>query len=244
MFEHAAEGAVQAEQVGRRDALAVGRVRHHERFLGGLDEISNVALLHANDIAHASTLGIVAGYLNGAQVKVVAINMVGKFALLAVIVVNAFEEFGIKVFPFFKTEVLAEHARIDIARYECGLDEDSARTAEGVNEIGVALPTREFDKARSQHLVDRCFALSRAIATQVKAFARRVKGEGALVFGNVDIELDIGLADADIGALARCFAEIINDGVLHLVGYEFRVAELGGINHGVNGEGRVEVEIL
>ena len=58
------------------------------------------------------------------------------------------------------------------------------------------------------------------------------------------VESEVGVGDADVRSCAGFFAELVNDGVFHLVSHEFRVLELLGEHYGVNGKRFVEVEIL
>ena len=47
----------------------------------------------------------------------------------------------------------------------------------------------------------------------------------------MNVQADVRVADTDVGALAGTLAKLVDDGVLHLVGHELRVAELFGEYH-------------
>ena len=47
-----------------------------------------------------------------------------------------------------------------------------------------------------------------------------------MILGNMDVQTDIGIGHRDIGALARFLAELVHDGIFHLVRNELGVSEL------------------
>ena len=243
MLQALAQGAIHGVEVGRRQALAIGRVGNHDGRRGGLGELAYVLLLQNDTIGHAGAFGVSRGSLDGRQVQVVAIYLVVEGALLRVVVVDAVEQIAVEVLPPLKAEALAKHARIDVSGHESGLDEDGARAAEGVDEVFLEVPPRELHESGRQHLVDGRLDGGHAVAAQVEAVARGVERERAAGFGHVYVETDVGVGDADVGALALRLAEIVDDGVLHLIGHELGVAELLRVDHGVDGERGFQVEI-
>ena len=58
------------------------------------------------------------------------------------------------------------------------------------------------------------------------------------------IETDVRIAHRDIRAGACLLTELIDNSVLHLIGYETRVAELLRIDHRVNREGFTFLDVL
>ena len=78
----------------------------------------------------------------------------------------------------------------------------------------------------------------------MQALATGVERKGALVLSHMDVETYIGIGNTDIGALSRLLAELIYNGVLHLVGNKLRVAEFVGEHHGIHCECLVVVEIF
>ena len=83
----------------------------------------------------------------------------------------------------------------------------------------------------------------------MEALATGVQTECALTLsgsnvGNMDVQAYIGIGNTDIRTLARLLAELVYDGILHLVSHELRVAELVGEDHRVHGKGFVQIQIL
>ena len=127
---------------------------------------------------------------------------------------------------------------------ECSLNKQRSRAAHGVDEVRVAFPSTHQNHAGSQHFIQRSFNGFLAVATTVKALTRRVEAERGIVFGDVDMQSQVGIGNRYIRTCARLLAELVNDGILHLVGYEFRVTELLGENHGVHSKCFLVVQIL
>ena len=78
----------------------------------------------------------------------------------------------------------------------------------------------------------------------MEALAGRVEAERGLIVGNMDMQAKVGVGDGHVGAHAGLLAELVGNGVLHLIGHEFGMAELLGEHHGVNGKGFLVVQIL
>ena len=60
----------------------------------------------------------------------------------------------------------------------------------------------------------------------------------------MNIELKIGVGNADVGALALFFAEIIDDGVFCLVGDKFRMPKLLRINDSIYRKSSLQIKIF
>ena len=248
LLELLAEGFVEHGDVLGVEAFAIGRIREHQAArcltallrcaIGGSGElkVADVALLHADNVLYAGGTDICQGGAHGIVVEVEAIDMMVKLALFRVVLEDFAEELRLKVLPVLKAELLAEHARIDVAGDEGGLYEEGAAAAEGIDDVAVALPAAHLDDGRCQHLVDGSFYARLAIATQVEALAAGVEREGADVFGNMNVEANLRIADTDVGAFALALHEVVHDGILHLVGDEARVAEGGAIYRRIDGE--------
>ena len=78
----------------------------------------------------------------------------------------------------------------------------------------------------------------------MQALAAGVEAQGAVVFGDVHIESDVRVGHADIGSFARFLPELVDDGILHLIGHELGVFELLGEDHGVDSKGLVKTQVL
>ena len=92
MLEPLADGAVQAQEVVGSDALAIGRVGHHDGTLGRLHEVGHIAVLNGDVLGEARCTHIVGGDIHRLPVDVVAVDMVGKLALGRVVVVYLVEK--------------------------------------------------------------------------------------------------------------------------------------------------------
>ena len=163
--------------------------------------------------------------------------MVVELALLGVVVVDAREELLVEVGPFLEGEAFAEDARRDVARDECGLYGDCSRSAHGVDEVGVTLPSRHENHASCEDLVEGSLDTLLSVAAAVQGVAAGVEGQCGIVAGDMDMQADVRIGEGDVGSLSRALAELVHDGVLDLIGDEVGVAELVTVDDGVHGEG-------
>ena len=60
----------------------------------------------------------------------------------------------------------------------------------------------------------------------------------------MDVQAHVRIAHADVRTVARFLAELVDDGVLHLICHEFRVAELLGEYDGIDGKGLVQRQVF
>ena len=60
----------------------------------------------------------------------------------------------------------------------------------------------------------------------------------------MDVQPHIRVRDADIRTLARLLAELVDNGILHLIGNKLGVTELLGKDYRVNGKGLVKGDVL
>ena len=60
----------------------------------------------------------------------------------------------------------------------------------------------------------------------------------------MNIELKIGVGNADIGAFALFFAEIVDDGVFCLVGDKFRMPKLLRINDSIYRKSSLQIKVF
>ena len=249
MLQALANHLVCSQQVGRRNALTVGRVGYHDALLLGLGEHLEVLLRDGNIASQTSSLYIQARRVHGLDVDVVTIDVVLEFALLRVVVVNLVKQVGVEVGPLLEGKLLAEQAWSHVAGYQRSLDEQRTASAHGVNEIRLARPARHQNHTCGQHLVQRGLDALLTIAATMQRLAARVERQRAFTLsgghvGNVDVQTHVGIGYTDVRTVARLFAELVDNGVLHLVGYEFRVAEFFREYHRVDGKGLVQCQIL
>ncbi len=244
VLEPLAQGLVQAQQVGGGDALAIGRVGHHDALLLGLREVLDVPLLQGDILREPGRAHILGGQGYDVVVDVIAIDVVLKGLLGRVIIVDAVEEFPVKVGPLLEGILAAIHSGRNAAGYHGRLDEDGAAAAHGVHQVTLAPPSRLQDDAGGQHLVDGGLHGGLAPPALVQALARRVQREGAVVLCHMDVQLHVGVGDTYVGTLASLLAELVHDGVLHLVSHKLAVPELVAVYHAVHRKGGVIGQIL
>ena len=75
----------------------------------------------------------------------------------------------------------------------------------------------------------------------MQTFAAGVQTQRAVVFGYVNVQAQVGVADGDVGPDACFLAELVDDGIFHLVADELGVAELLREHHGVDRKGAVVI---
>ena len=262
------DSLVQAQQVGRRDALAIRRIRDDEEVRASLVacrrrgdapglvgssihdrggqrklRLTEVGLLDGDVLSQARSLHVASRDAHSLRVVVATIDVMGELALAGVVVVDALEEFAVEVGPLLEGIALTEHARSDAASDQRCLDTQRAAAAEGVQQVALAVPTRHHDDGSGQDLVERsCYRLL-PVATAVQTLAAAVQGQRSVVVRDVDVELDVGVRHAHVGAPPCALAQLIDNGVLHLVRHKLRVAELGREDHAVHGERTVDVQV-
>ena len=244
MFQPFAYHRVEAQQVVRGYALAIRRIGDDDRFPGGLLELLEGLLLQHHVLADAGGLYVAHGYLVCFRIVVVAVNLMSELTLLTVVVVEGVEQFLVEVHPLLESEFLAEYTRSDVAGDESRLDGYGARTAHGVYQVTFASPAGHQYHSCGQHFVERSFYSFLTVAPSVERFAAGIERKCATGFGDVDVEQHVGLVDAYAGTLARLLAEVVHDGILHLVGHELGMAELLAEDGGFYGKGFVRVQIL
>ena len=244
MLESFAYHLVQPQKVGSGDALAVWGIGDDDALFLGLGKVLEVLQGDCHLLAQTSSLHVACGYLHRLSVVVVAVDMVLKLLLPAVVLVYALKELAIEVGPLLKRIFLAEHTGSYATRYQRRLHGKRAATAHGVDEVALATPARLQDDAGSQHLVQGRLHGLLAIAAAVQALARAVQGQGAVVLCHMYVQLDVGVYDTDVGTVSCLFAELVHDGILHLVCHKLGVLELRAEHHTVHGKGGVVGQIL
>ena len=243
MLQPFANHLIRAQQVGCGDTLAIGRIGHHDALLLRLGEVLEVALRHGDVAGQSGSLDVQKCRIDRLDVDIVAINVVVELALLGVVIIDFVEQFGVEVGPFLESILLAEQARCHVVSDECRLDKQRAGAAHGVDEVTLALPAGHKDDAGCQHLVDGRFDGLLPVAAPVQGLAAGVKAQRTLVVGNMDVQPDVGVGDTDVRPLSRLLAELVNNGILHLVGHELRMPELVREDDRVDGKGLVDRQI-
>ena len=235
MFEPVAYRFVEPQQVARREPFAIGRVGDEDTFGRGCRFIPLEGHDFEVDVfGHAGTLDVLGGNVDGPGRDVAAVYAVGKFAFVAVVVVESLEKFLVEVLPPFEGKALAEDAGIGVGGDEGGFDEKGTRAAHGVDEVFLAVPAGFEYHAGRQHLVDGRLGLSHTVAPLVERLARTVEREGAAHLRNVQVEHHFGSVKAHRGSFAALFHEVVGYGVFGTVGDKLGVLETVGVGDRVD----------
>ena len=67
----------------------------------------------------------------------------GKLALLTLVIVDVVKQVGIKIRPFLEGKLLAEESRGHVLGYQGCFDQQGSAATHRVDEVGIALPSRE-----------------------------------------------------------------------------------------------------
>ena len=244
MLESFAYHLVQSQQVGCRDTFSVWWVSDDDTLLLRLGKVLEILQGNGHLLAKTSSLHVASGYLHRLAVVVVSIDMVLKLPLSAIVLVYALKEFAIEVGPFLKGILLAEHSGGNATCYERCLHGKSAATAHWVNKVALTSPACLQDYTCCKNFVQRSLHCLLAVAAAVQTFARTVQCQGAVVFCHMDVQLDIGVHYADIGAVACFFTELVHDGILNLVCHKLGMLEFVAEHHAVHGKGCVIAQVL
>ena len=168
-LEFHAECAVDLREVFGTETLTIGRIGDDGGFFAtfGEHEIADISLLKCNEFVNTGCFCVGLCSFDGAQIEIESVDLVIEFSLVAVVIEDIAEEFGIEIFPVFKGKLTAENAGIDVARHKCGFNKNGSRTAEWIDEIAIEVPTAHFDNGCCQHFVDGCFHRGFAITTKM-----------------------------------------------------------------------------
>ena len=126
VLEDKAHVAVELVNVLDVEPLAIGRVADERAARGHQLDVPDVAALELDVFVHSSALDVGAGDGNRLALDVTAINLVGKFPLGAVVVVNRVEEFLVIVGPLLEGVVVTVHAGSGVGGDKRRLDEEGA----------------------------------------------------------------------------------------------------------------------
>ena len=231
MFQAFTNHLISTQKVGRGDTLTIRGIGNHDALIAWLGEVLEVLLSDGDVVGQTCGLHVEEGRIDGFDVNVVTVYMVLELTLLALVVIDFIEQVCIEVRPFLKGIFFAEQTRGHVLGDEGCLDENGTGAAHGIDEIGVALPTREQDHACSEHLIERCLDTLLTITASVQRLTAGVKAQGALVFGDVHVQTEIGVRHRDVRPFARLLTELVDNGILHLIGDKLRVSELLGEYH-------------
>ena len=244
MLQAFANHLVQAQQVGRRDALAIRRIHNHDALLLRSLEILEVLLCYGNVLAQSGCLYIGRCNLHGMAVDVISIDVVLEFMLVAVILINAVKEFAVKVGPLLKGIFLTEHTGADASGNQSRLNGKGSASAHRVNQVTLATPSGLQDDSRSQHLVERCLHSLLTVSTAVQALTAAVQTQSTVILCHMNVQFYVGVYYSYVGTVASFLAELVHNGILYLICHKLTVAELVAEHHTVHGECGLVCQIL
>ena len=244
VLELVTQVAVQLLDVLHVQTLAVGRVADQGATGWHLVDVVDVTALEFDILVQTGILHIGTGDGDGLALDVTAVDLVSELALGTVIVVNLVKQLGVVVGPLLESKTVAVHTGSDVGSDERCLDQERARTAHGVNQVGFTLPTAQQDDAGGQHLVDGCIGLRHTPASLEQRLSTAVQRQGHIAARDVHIKTDFGIVEANAGALAVLLVEKVGNRVLDTIGDKSGVVEVLTIDGGINGKRRLHCHQL
>ena len=236
VLEFETQVTVELVDVLHVQALAIGRVGDERAAFGHEFYLVDVAALQFDVFVQACVFDVGAGDGNGLALDVAAVNLVGEFPFGTVVVIDFIEQFLVIVGPLLEGVVVAIYAGGDVGADEGCLDQERARAAHGVNQVGLAVPTAQQDDAGRQHLVDRGLGLRYAPTALEQRFTAAVERHGHFAARDVDVKTDLRIGQADAGTLAVFIIEEVGNGILDTIGDETRVVKVLAVDSGVDGK--------
>ena len=126
--------------------------------------------------------------------------------------------------------VATQQTRGDIQRHQQALDEQGTRAAHRIAQHGVrhlvARPVRAGEQGGGQGLLERCLSLFGAVIAAVQAGAGQVDAQAQAIFLDDGMNQQVRVLAIDIRTRQAVLAELVDDGVLDLLGNELCVDQL------------------
>ena len=235
---------VEPQEVVGRDTFAIRRIGYDDALFLWLLKLLERLELQYDVLAQSGCLHVVSSNFVRLRIVVVSINLMVEFTFLRFVVIDRVEKVLIEVHPLFECKFLAEYTRSNVAGNKCRFDRNSTRTTHRVDKVAFALPASHENHTGSQYFVQWSFYRFLTIATAVERFTRTVERQSTTVFSNVDVQQYIRIVDAYRWAFACLVAEVVHDGILHLVCHELGVAEFIGEYHSIDGKALGVVQVL
>ena len=141
VFESFADLCVQVEQIVLHESFSVWRIGYDEAWFGLCVPVGYAAPVEGDVFAQSGGFHVGFGYFERSWRDVASDDFVCKFALFAVVVVDGVEKCCVEIRPLFESKRCAIDAWRNVQCYQCGFDEQRARTAHRVNKIGLSVPT-------------------------------------------------------------------------------------------------------
>ena len=147
VLEFEAQVAIELLNVFDIQPLSVRRVTDESASLGNQLDVVEVAAFQFNVFVESGALDVGACDGDGLALDVAAVNLVSELTLGAVIVVNLVKQVGVVVGPLLESVMVAIDTRRDVGGDESRFDEERARAAHGINQVGLAVPPAQQDDA-------------------------------------------------------------------------------------------------
>ena len=157
------------------EAFTIGWVADERTTGRHFLDVVDVAALEFDVLVQTGVLDVGAGDSDGLALDVAAIDLVGELTFTAVVVVDIVKQVCIIVGPLLESVAVAVHAGSDVGGDKGCLDEEGARAAHWIHQVGLALPPAEQDDAGCQRLVDGRIGLCHAPAALEQGLATAVE---------------------------------------------------------------------
>ena len=172
-----------------------------------------------------------------------------EITFLRIVVIDFVKKLCIEIGPLLKSIFLTEESRCHVVSYQGSLNEQGATATHGVDEVGIALPSRHHNHACCQHLIEWCLYRLLPVATTMQRIATGVHTEGAFALapchvGNMDVQAQVGATHGNIRSVASLLAKLVDNGIFHLVAHKLRVAELFREHDSIDSKGTLIVQIV
>ena len=133
-------------------------------------------LLFNSDLRRQSCrLHIILGHVHRHEIYIIAIHMMFKLTLTAIIIIYLIKKVCIKVRPFFKGILLAEHSRSYVFGYQRCLNDNGTTATHRVNKVCFTPPAGHHDHAGGKNLVQRSLHRFLAVTTPMQRLATGIQ---------------------------------------------------------------------
>ncbi len=197
LLQSRSERRIEHVDVVGTQTFAIRGICDHHTFGGVLRPFIEGTSRQLDHLLDTGRLYILACDSDCVSVDVATVDLICEILFLAIVIIEAFEQFGIEVGPFFKGKALAEDSRVDVGRDERRFDQQCSGTAHGIREITVSAPSGLHDDSGREHLVQRSGRVVNLITALRQRFATRIERDCHPVFRYVDIEQKVGSVESD-----------------------------------------------
>ena len=141
MFQTFTDHLIKSKQIISGNTFTVWRISDDNRLFLWLFKLLERLQLQHDVFRYTGSFYIMSRNLISFRIVVVSVNLMSKFALLTVIIVNLIEHIRIEIYPFLKSKPFTEYSRSDILSNQCRFNRDSTRTTHRVDQITFSAPS-------------------------------------------------------------------------------------------------------